>query len=260
MSRQHMHRIGGAARIALAVVLLSGSVGCATDGPDPYQGFNHGVFSFNEGLDKAVLEPVAKGWDFVLPGFVQTGVGNFFDNLRMFRTMVNDLLQGKPARSGADLGRFALNTTIGIAGLFDPATPLGIPHYKEDFGQTLGVWGVGPGPYLQVPLLGPYTTRDLLAYPVDFALVPTYLLKNFWGLSAIDIINTRARYIDEIAENRETALDYYVFIRNAYLQNRQRQVTDGVEAAEDEEDDFYDLDDDELEEDHEAQEAGASLD
>ncbi|MCP3985676.1 MAG: VacJ family lipoprotein, partial [bacterium] len=137
--------------VALATLwlVLSGSLGCATNGPDPYQGFNQGVFSFNEGLDKVVLEPVAKGWDFVLPGFVKSGVGNFFDNLRMLRTMLNDLLQGKPGRSGADLGRFAVNTTVGIVGLFDPATPLGIPHYEEDFGQTLGVWGLGPGPYFQ---------------------------------------------------------------------------------------------------------------
>ncbi len=260
MNRHVSSRARGAARLIAALLLLSGSLACASDGPDPYQGFNQRVFAFNEGFDKRILEPVAKGWDFVLPDVVQTGVGNFFDNLRMIRTMLNDLLQGKPGRSGIDFGRFAVNTTVGIAGLFDPATPLGIPHYAEDFGQTLGVWGVGPGPYLQVPFLGPLTGRDLIALPLDVAADPILYIDNVWGVAAIDVINTRAKYLEEIAENRETALDYYVFVRNAYLQNRQRQVTDGKEVANDAEDDFYDFDDDELEEDHEAEETGASLD
>ncbi|MCP3983703.1 MAG: VacJ family lipoprotein, partial [bacterium] len=140
-------------------------------------------------------------------------------------------------RRGADRGRFAVNTTVGIVGLFDPTTPLGIPHYKEDSGQTLGVWGVGPGPYLQVPFLGPYSGRDLAAFPLDFASVPSA-----YGISVIDIINTRATYLEEVAENRDSALDYYVFVRNAYLQNRQRRVMDGEEADEDDDEDFYDLD------------------
>ena len=226
-------RLAGALLLALG---LSLGTGCATNGPDPYQGVNTSIFAFNEGVDTWVLEPVAKGWDFVMPGFVQTGIGNFFDNLRMIRTTLNDLIQGKPGRAGTDLGRFVINTTIGIVGLVDVATMMDIPHYKEDFGQTFGVWGAGPGPYLVIPLLGPSSGRDLLGLPLDFVTVPTA-----YGISAIDVVNTRAEFLEEIAENRKTALDYYVFVRNAYLQARERQVADGEEAAEEEDEDFYDL-------------------
>ncbi|MBW2242234.1 MAG: VacJ family lipoprotein [Deltaproteobacteria bacterium] len=258
MVQSLQRRTSTAARAAAICLVLSWSLACASTPPDPYQGFNKSIFRFNEGLDRMVLEPVAKGWDWALPGFAKTGVGNFFDNLRMLRTMLNDLLQGKPTRSGIDVGRFAVNTTIGIVGLFDPATPMGIPHYEEDFGQTLGVWGLGPGPYFQVPFFGPYSGRDLAAFPVDFVTVPSA-----YGITVIDIINTRATYLEEIAENRESALDYYVFVRNAYLQNRQRRVMDGEEAAEDDDDDFYDLDeldDDELDAGEEDTDTGASLD
>lgn len=221
-----------------AALLLSTSLsaGCASNGPDPYQGMNESFFAFNEGVDRIVLEPVARGWDFVTPGFVQTGVGNFFDNLRMLRTTLNDLLQGKPGRSGADLGRFVVNTTIGIVGLVDVATLMEIPHYEEDFGQTLGVWGFGPGAYLVIPFLGPSSGRDLSAFPVDLVTVPTA-----YGISAIDVVNTRAKFLEEVAENRATSLDYYVFVRNAYLQNRERRVADGEDTTSGDEADFFDL-------------------
>jgi len=234
---------GLAAVRVLALCLLmgwSGAAGCASNGIDPYQGMNESIFSFNEGLDHYLLEPVAKGWDFVLPDFVQTGVGNFFDNLRMLRTTLNDLLQGKPGRSAIDFGRFGINTTLGIVGLVDVATLMEIPHYEEDFGQTLGVWGLGPGPYIVIPFLGPSSGRDLAALPVDSVTVPTA-----YGINVLDIINTRAEFLEEVAENRRTALDYYVFVRNAYLQNRAVRVEDGEAVVDEEEDDDFYFDDEE---------------
>ena len=238
--------------LALSLVLgWTGAVGCATDGIDPYQGMNENIHAFNEGVDNLILAPVATGWDFVLPDFVQTGVGNFFGNLRMLRTTLNDLLQGKPGRSGIDFARFGINTTLGIVGLVDVATLMEIPHYEEDFGQTLGVWGFGPGPYLVIPFFGPSSGRDFAAFPVDTMTVPTA-----YGVNIIDIVNTRAKYLEEIDENRRTAFDYYVFVRNAYLQNRAVRVEDGELTLEEDEDDFYFDDDDE---DLELDENGAAL-
>lgn len=230
-------------RVALVVTCLVLGSGCATpNGPDPYQNVNEKIFGFNEGLDIYLLEPVAKGWDFVMPGFVQTGVGNFFDNLRMLRTTLNDLLQGKPTRSGIDLARFGINTTLGIAGLIDVASFMEIPKYEEDFAQTLGVWGVRQGPYIMLPFLGPSSGRGLGALPVDLITIPTA-----YGITVIDVVNTRAAYLEEIADSRETAFDYYVFVRDAYLQNRAMRVEDGepgsVEEDEDLYEDLYELED-----------------
>ncbi len=221
----------------LLVLTWSIAPGCATTTPDPYQNVNERIFAFNEGLDRMVLEPVAIGWDFVMPDFIETGVENFFENLRMLRTSLNDLLQGKPTRSGIDMGRFVVNSTLGLVGLVDVASMMEIPHYEEDFGQTLGVWGVRPGPYLVVPILGPYTGRALGAAPIDFATVPSA-----YGITVIDVINTRAQYLEEVAENRRMALDYYVFIRDAYLQARADKVADGENGTGELDEDFYDLD------------------
>ncbi len=235
-----------------ALILVCGALGtgCSTrNGPDPYQNVNEKVFGFNEGLDHYVLEPVATGWDFVMPQFVQTGVGNFFDNLRMLRTTLNDLLQGKPVRSGIDLARFGINTTLGIVGLVDVASMMEIPKYEEDFAQTLGVWGVPAGPYIVLPFLGPSTSRGVGALPVDLMTVPTA-----YGITVIDVINTRAEFLEEVAENRETAFDYYVFVRDAYLQNRATRVEDGDPSSVEDDADLYELEDDlyDLEEDADA--------
>ena len=238
------HGLAAVRIVVLGLALAwTGALGCASNGVDPYQGMNESIFGFNEGVDKIVIAPVATAWDFVMPGFVQTGVGNFFDNLRMLRTTLNDLLQGKPGRSGIDIARFGINTTLGIVGIVDVATLMEIPHYEEDFGQTLGVWGFGPGPYLVIPFFGPSSGRDFAAFPLDTMTVPSA-----YGINVLDIINTRAEFLDEVEENRRTALDYYVFVRNAYLQNRAERVEDGELTAEEDEDDFYFDDDEELDE------------
>lgn len=258
---------GSRAPLHLAAALLCATLaGCATTGPDPWEGANRAVFSFNEGVDRFVLEPVAVGWDFVLPERAQWGVTNFFDNLGMPVVFLNDLLQGKPVAAAQDVGRFAVNTTVGIVGLVDVASRLDIPAHDEDFGQTLGRWGLPAGPYVVLPLLGPSSVRDTFGWAVDtvsrpeFWLVDTYILA---GGTAVEVVNTRARLIEEIRESRETAFDYYTFVRNAYLANRERKVRDGKPTAAGESDDDLYMLDEELSEDGSGEEdegAGASAD
>ncbi len=206
---------------------------------------NRGIFWFNDQCDVYVLEPVAKGWDMVIPDPAQTSISNFFANVRFPVVMVNDLLQGKPGAAVIDVGRFMVNTTFGIGGLFDPAATWGLEKHSEDFGQTLGVWGVPPGPYLVLPLFGPSNPRDTAGMPVDYVLSITPLfLSSFWwtGAGVVNVVNTRAQYLDEIRNAKEASLDYYVFARNAYYQRRQALVKDQKEeGGHAPTDDLYDL-------------------
>jgi phospholipid-binding lipoprotein MlaA len=232
-------------RRALGALALLG-LGCATS-PDPWEGMNRGTFWFNEKLDRYALEPVATGWDWVLPERVQGSVSNFFDNLEMPIVFVNDLLQAKPVAASQDVGRFVVNTTLGLAGLFDPASVFGIPENDEDFGQTLGRWGAPAGPYLVIPLLGPSTfPRDAMGRAVDgFTQPANYFIT--WpiaaGLTAVDTVNVRASLLEEIRQDREESLDFYIFVRNAYLENREHRVRD--EAPSEPEDDLYYIDEEE---------------
>jgi phospholipid-binding lipoprotein MlaA len=201
---------------------------------DPWQRMNRGIFWFNESVDHFLLEPVAKGWDFVTPEPVETSIANFFSNLRFPVVMVNNVLQGKLKPAAIDVGRFMVNSTFGIAGLFDPATIWGLPRHNEDFGQTLGWWGVPPGPYLVLPLLGPSNPRDTSGLPVDYCLSITPLfLSSFWwtGAGVINIVNARALVIEDVQQAREASLDYYVFVRNAYYQRRVALVNDQQEES-----------------------------
>ncbi len=201
---------------------------------DPWQRLNRGIFWFNDRADVYVLEPVATGWDIVMPEPAETGISNFFANLRFPVVMVNNLLQGKPGKAAIDVGRFMVNTTFGLAGFFDPATIWGLERHNEDFGQTLGVWGVPPGPYLVLPLLGPSNPRDTAGIPVDYVLsiTPLFLNSYWWtGAGVINIINTRAQYLDEVRNAKEASLDYYVFARNAYYQRRRALVNDQKEES-----------------------------
>ena len=226
--------------LLLLGALLAGSACSTANGPDPWRETNEKVFRFNEGVDIKLLEPVAEGYDTVTPGLFQIMIGNFFTNLTVPRTFLNNVLQADALGATQDLGRVVINTIAGVAGLIDVASEMGIPKNEEDFGQTVGRWGAGPGPYVVLPFAGPYNVRDTLAAPVDIATNPTTWV-NVFGLSVVRVVNTRAQYLEEIAQARKDAVDFYVFQRDAYLSRRERDVRDG-EAAPAADDDLYDLD------------------
>jgi phospholipid-binding lipoprotein MlaA len=215
-------------------------MGCATHSTDPIEPFNRKMFWFNEKVDDYVLAPVATGWDWTLPDGVQTAVANFNDNLRFPVNLANDLLQGKPMAGAKDVGRFFINSTAGLLGLFDPAKELGMPTHYEDFGQTLGVWGVPPGPYLVAPVWGSMNPRDLVGRFVD---TPLSVLPLFVGrvvtlpLTVVDVVNTRSMLLEEVENAKEGSLDYYVFIRDAYGQRREALINDSTVRRE--EDIYY---------------------
>jgi phospholipid-binding lipoprotein MlaA len=198
---------------------------------DPLEGLNRSIDGFNQVVDKAVIKPLAQGYDKVTPPEIKTVIGNFFSNLDDVSVAFNNLLQGKPKAAGSDITRFALNTTIGIVGLADVATELGFQKNDEDFGQTLGVWGMGSGPYLVLPLLGPSTLRDAPARFVDAPLDPLYhyddvRVRN--SLLVVNVVNTRARLLPATDLVERIALDQYAFVRDAYLKRRASLVRDGA--------------------------------
>jgi len=237
----------------IAVLLTAGFlVSCATSSPDPLERINRGTFWFNERvLDRFALEPAARGWNWLMPEIVQTGVGNFFENLRVPVVFVNDLLQAKPLDAGQDLARLTVNTTLGLVGFLDVASRFGIPENDEDFGQTLGVWGVPGGPYLVLPILGPSNPRDTVGLVGDWAATPHHWFLPFYvnaGMNVVQVVNLRANFLEEIEQNRQDAFDYYVFIRNAFLENRAHRIADQDPDAKQEEEDLY-FDDWEDEED-----------
>jgi phospholipid-binding lipoprotein MlaA len=201
---------------------------------DPWEGMNRKVFWFNDQVDVYALEPTARGWNWVMPRQVQRGIANFFGNLRFPIVFVNDAFQAKPLQALKELGRFGVNTTIGALGLLDPATELGLDEQDEDFGQTLGVWGVPSGPYLVIPFLGASNMRDAGGMTIDAvtAITPWYL--DWWitgGMRLVDVINTRSRFLKEVAEAKEASLDYYTFVRNAYEQRRRALIEDRTSHA-----------------------------
>jgi phospholipid-binding lipoprotein MlaA len=239
-----MHR-----RIAFIVLALSGLLtGCAAlppgqhDPRDRFERTNRAVYKFNDALDRHVAKPLAKSYVKITPRPVRTGVSNFFQNLSYPTVIVNDLLQGKLKSFGGDTARLVVNTTIGIGGLFDPATKMGLPAGDEDFGQTLGKWGVPPGPYVVLPIFGPSDVRDTFGFVADQFTDPKFYVNNiYWsvGLSGGTLLDLRAELLstDDVLAR---AFDPYVFVRNAYLQRREFQVKDGrpseeVEIFEDEE-------------------------
>lgn len=220
-----------------AALVISLSAGCASvpasrvpDARDPLERYNRSIDAFNTAVDDAVLQPVAKGYKVAVPSFMRTGVSNFFANLGDAWSMVNNALQGKGEAFGDSMGRVMLNSFVGIGGLFDVATDAGIQRHKEDFGQTLGVWGVPPGPYLVLPFLGSSTVRDTAALPVDWSGNPWSHVHDIpWRNSgaALFIVDTRARFLDASNLINDAALDPYTFKRDFYLQKRRSDVYDG---------------------------------
>jgi phospholipid-binding lipoprotein MlaA len=218
--------------VALLVAMLLG--GCATTGQnpdDPWEGMNRKTHAFNVVLDDNILKPMVTEYTNIVPAFAREGVNNFFGNLEDVGNGMNNILQGKPAEGISDLGRFAVNSVFGIFGLWDVASPLGLDKHDEDFGQTLGQWGVGSGPYLVLPLLGPSSARDAPARLVD----PQFFLYTYgiesnaagWVMWGTDKFRTRANLIQAESVLDTAALDKYTFIRDAWLQRRRSQVYDG---------------------------------
>ncbi len=232
---------------AILLCLLLG--GCASlNGPpdphDPWERFNRSMHKFNDGLDRAVLKPTAKGYRAIMPDPAEKGVRNFFSNLGEIRVIVNDILQLKPITALSDLARFVTNTTIGIYGLFDVATHLGLKKHDEDFGQTLGKWKTPPGPYLVLPFLGPSSVRDGFGRLVDGQLNPIWQADDAEariGLYLLDVVSLRAELLEAGDIIDEAAFDPYIFLREAYLQRRRNLVYDGNPPSEplDEEIDIF---------------------
>lgn len=218
-------------------ILLAGLTltGCATlptgkpDPRDPWERMNRSTHAFNDAIDRGIGKPVAKAYVKVVPRFMRTGVSNVFNNLNTLNTVVNDVLQGKMRQAADDSARFVLNSTLGVGGLFDPASKAGLEFNDEDFGQTFGKWGMKPGPYLVLPFLGPSTTRDTFGKLVDqFTYPVTYLEDDSTRIiiRAVSLVDTRAELLD-LDEQIDRSYDRYAFIRNAWLQRREFQVTDG---------------------------------
>jgi phospholipid-binding lipoprotein MlaA len=216
---------------------------------DPWEPMNRHIFSFNEALDRYALEPVATGWDKVVPERLQTAFGHFFENLALPVRFANDLLQAKPVQAYETFWRAVVNTTFGLGGFLDVASAHGIVKSDEDFGQTLGYWGTPPGPYLVLPLLGPSSPRDTVGMAVDsFGSVYTYFVP-FWASAAVrtvNIVNARAALLETIREERAAAFDWYAAVRSAHTQYRENRVRDRAEEEEGASDgeDLYYVDDD----------------
>jgi len=226
-----------AALVASAVVVSAPHAAFADSAEkDPWVSLNRPIFRFNDALDRYALEPVAKGYDFILPEIVEGWVTNFFANLWFPVVFTNCVLQAKPQEATQSLARFMLNSTIGLGGFGNPATAwFKVPSPHEDFGQTLGFWGIDTGPYLVLPLLGPSNVRDTFGRVADSAtrvwpyFVPWYVSS---GSGVVEIVNTRARYLEDVKDLRESSVDYYAAVRDAYLQRRQALVEDRVGGGE----------------------------
>lgn len=242
-------RILTLAAVLLAAFALSACAGRQPPKPDydPWETMNRKVFWFNDKADQYVLEPVAKGWNFVMPERVQRCISNFFNNLRFPIVFTNDLLQGKPRKALESVARLEINTFIGGLGLFDVAADYGVPLQDEDTGQTFGVWGIPPGPYLVLPFFGPSSPRDTVGLAGDAALgFYTYYITVpgvIAGAYAVNVVNYRAHWLDTVKRAKEASLDYYTFVRNAYVQRRWRQINDeSTKMGAEQEEDLYNAD------------------
>jgi len=226
--------------------------GCATtNNNDPLEGVNRGIYKFNDVADRAIIKPVAKAYKAVTPSPIRKGFNNFFNNLGSLTTVLNDLLQFKFAHAFTDAGRFVINTTFGLAGFIDVASMDNIPNRKEDFGQTLGYWGVGNGAYLVLPILGPSTVRDATGFAIDTATSDPITYTHNIGevrlhnqIRAAQLVDRRTQLLDAGDLVDDASLDPYSFVREAYLQRRASQVADGVVDAKGYDDGFEPADED----------------
>jgi phospholipid-binding lipoprotein MlaA len=223
--------------LMLLVLVSSGCASAPNANPrDPWEPFNRGVYQFNDAVDVAVLKPVATAYQTVTPEPVQRGVSNFYENLKTPWSFINNALQFKGQAAIASLMRFAVNTVIGVGGIFDVASEIDIEKHTKDFGHTLGYWGVPPGPYLVLPLLGPSSVRDSVAVPADLmagilSYVDNVPLRN--SLGALGFVDERAKWLKASTLLEEAALDKYSFTRDAYLQRRRNTLYDGNPPEED---------------------------
>lgn len=222
----------------LALSLSLGLSGCATTtggggmrgGADPFESFNRAVAAFNFGVDKAVVRPLSQAYRFVTPRVIQGMVGNFFSNLDDVWVSANNLMQGKPKSALSDITRFTINTVFGFLGTVDIASELGLEKNREDFGQTLGVWGVPPGPYVMLPVIGPSSARDSSALIVDSYVYPLKFVNDAtvrWSMYGLRAVDTRAGLLlaEKFMDN--TSFDDYSFLRNGFFQRRYSQIYDG---------------------------------
>ncbi len=245
-STPRTRRLVGLMLPALLVAGCASNPDRVTDPRDPLEPFNRAVFRFNTDFDNAFMRPLAKGYKAVTPEPVDRGITNFFSNIDDFTSFVNNILQFKMSRAGSDLGRIFMNSTVGVLGFFDVATNAGLPSYKEDFGQTLGYWGIPPGAYFMLPIFGPSNLRDTVGFAGDIVTDPFFSIETgeiYWGFATLRIVDFRA---DRLAAGEiltDAALDPYVFLRDAYLQRRRNLVYDGnPPESEDQADIWADVD------------------
>lgn len=220
-------------KFLIAILISCFMVGCATQqNKDPLEGVNRVVYKFNDVLDKAALKPVAQGYQAITPTPIQKGISNFFKNIFDVVTLVNEVFQFKFKQAANTTGRVALNTTVGLLGFFDVHSKTGGVRTREDFGQTLGYYGVGSGAYLVLPFFGPSSTRDGIGFFTDaFFFNPIGYINDDparWALIGLAVIDIRAEYMDDI-DIRDKSFDPYAFMRDSYMQNRENLVKDGAE-------------------------------
>ena len=211
--------------VCAGVMLVPFAAQAAED--DPWESINRPIFTFNDTLDTYALKPLAQGYQAVTPQFLEDGIHNMFRNIGDVGNLANDILQAKPGAAGVDTARLLMNTTLGLAGFFDVGTKMGLQRNDEDFGQTLGHWGVGSGPYVMLPLLGPSTLRDAPAKYVDSYTEPYRYMNDIPARNitmGVDVVDTRASLL---SADKLIRGDKYTFIRNAYLQNREFKIKDG---------------------------------
>jgi len=231
--------------ILLFFSLVVTSLVWAEEPNDPLECINRPIFEFNMTLDEYILEPAARGYNWLLPNPVKNGISNFFDNLRYPILLVSDLVQFKFTQMGIHTGRFLINSTIGIVGIFDVAEDWGLEPHTEDFGTALGYYGVEPGPYLMIPFIGPTNVRDGFGRIVDSFLSPTYYIDDIWiivGAKALETVDDRRKLLQPMEMAKASSLDYYAFVRSTYSQVRTSLVFDGMppEAEEEEEEENND--------------------